>query len=524
MLPFLLLVGLISKITAETWPLPQEIIKKSEYITLSPDFHFITSSESLILSKALTRYNDLITRKSTHGDLISCSIVINNDETSIPLEFDVNEAYIIEVTSLNQCLIKSDTVWGALRGLETFSQELERLNDKSTIIHLTSIKDKPKYPHRGFMVDTSRHYLSLYMLKKSIDAMVMSKLNIFHIHLVDAESFPFESPSSPLLVNGAYTSTSIYTKNDLLLLKEYAEERGILIIHEIDSPGHSASLVHSYPEIMSKCFSKYYYNYNDFALDPTIDKTYDIIGGALNDAADTQPFRLHLGGDEVVYGCWEQDSELNKRMIDMNIDNYDSLLGYYVSKIQNNVLKKSSNIKETTWWQDVFDAMIAAKGNEYDLNTNTTIFQVWRTGGTDIQSITDAGYKVIASPEGYWYLDRGYKWDQIYYFDPKENLTDTQRSKLIGGEAVMFGEQVDNNNFMPKTMPLSATVAERLWTDRDALETDLYDGGPIDHCIKDCTDKDYTQSRLKDFRCRMMSRGFNAAPIWSSGPCSSEFI
>jgi hexosaminidase len=95
--------------------------------------------------------------------------------------------------------LKSKTVWGAIRGIETFSQLIFINNNKLTLNDSTYINDFPRFNHRGLLIDTSRHFIPLKVLKKQLDAMSYSKFNVFHWHIVDDQSFPFESLKYPNL-------------------------------------------------------------------------------------------------------------------------------------------------------------------------------------------------------------------------------------------------------------------------------------------------------------------------------------
>lgn len=539
---FLLIGFVLTQINGQlnTWPIVVSREAGHNEISLGNNFKFATESKSIILQESLLRYEKLVKRFPSTGSLLSCIVYVNSDDETLDFEH-LSESYRIDIDDNNKCSITAKSIYGAMHGLETFSQELvrkvnENENEATTNIMVPlRIIDEPVYDHRGLMLDTSRHYLSIDKIKQSVDAMVISKLNVLHLHLVDAESFPFDSPSSPRLVLGAYSSDATYTMKDMEDLYKYTKNRGVLLILEIESPGHAATLINSYPNLMAKCFQKYYYNYNDFALDPTLDKTYDIIKGALKDASSTGAARLHLGGDEVVYGCWEQDRQLNERMEKMQVESYPALLTQYAIELQNQVLlqiNEDSKKEEVTWWQDIFDAMMDAditdnsnnNKSNMKLDTNTTIFQVWRGDGSDIESITTAGYRVVASPDGYWYLDKNYKWDVLYYFDPAKNLSTTaiQNKMLLGGEVVMFGEMVDDSNVIQKTQPLAATVAERLWSAPTAQPDDPIENS-IGNCVKDCTNSDLVLERLKTLRCRMVDRGIPAAPIAPSF-CQGELI
>jgi len=341
--------------------------------------------------------------------------------------------------------------------------------------------------------------------------------------MTDAESFPLEAPLSPRLASkGAFAEGATYSIQDLDKLTEFASDRGVKLILEVNSPGHSASWAKGYSEVMSKCFQKYSYNINDFALNPTKERTFRVVEGAYAAAAagsftHANPSWLHLGGDEVVYGCWAEDSSIQQYCQDQGIPSWDALLGSYINRVQSIALNQLG-ASHVLHWEDVFQASRSgAQGalDAFQFSPNT-IFQCWRGDGALLASITAANYSAIASPDSYWYLDHATTWDQMYYYDPKASLpSQQQRSKLIGGEAVMFGEKVDQANMQQRTQPRAACVAERLWSDRSAQPDDVDGQGT--------TDKESVGARLGAHVCRLRARGVQASPIAPSF-CDGSYV
>lgn len=169
----------------------------------------------------------------------------------------------------------------------------------------------PRFPHRGLLLDSARHYLPLPVIRRVIDALAYNNMNVLHWHIVDAESFPFISPRSPLLHLGAYTPEAVYSKADVAGIIEYARMRGIRVILEIDMPGHAYSWGHGYPSVVAKC-PRYEHNINNIPLNPAVDLGWTVIDGLLRDLLGdlNRDQYFHIGGDEVVYGCWRQDDVL----------------------------------------------------------------------------------------------------------------------------------------------------------------------------------------------------------------------
>ncbi|KMZ57942.1 Beta-hexosaminidase, family GH20, partial [Zostera marina] len=222
------------------WPLPKQFEHGNSTLSVDPNLSLHIKglgANSDILREAFERYKGIIFgyrangRKGSDGirvsdegevyDVTGLNLVIaSGDET---LQFGVDESYILyvggedEESIVGGVNIEANTVYGALRGMETFSQ-LCRFNfmEKNIEIHKAPwyIIDEPKFPFRGLLLDTSRHFLPVKVIKQVIDSMSYAKLNVLHWHIVDEESFPIEVPSYPHLWRGSYTKWEKFTVED----------------------------------------------------------------------------------------------------------------------------------------------------------------------------------------------------------------------------------------------------------------------------------------------------------------------
>jgi hexosaminidase len=157
------------------------------------------------------------------------------------------------------------------------------------------------------------------------------------------------------MTKSAFSPTMVYTQADIASLTDYAYQRGVEIVFEIDVPGHAAGWLAGKPELMADCMEKYYYNINDWALDPTLDETYTTLGNILGDivsaAGPLGGSRLHIGGDEVIYGCWGADQSIVDFMAANGMTSYTQLFNYFVTKADAIVAGLN---KTTIHWEEVF--------------------------------------------------------------------------------------------------------------------------------------------------------------------------
>ena len=516
----LLQIALCLEYQSPFWPQPSSFTLGNEELMLSSIFEFRQEQEtkSDLLQRGFDRYHQVYAdyRKETPSaeegkDVIPfCSInvenILDSDAEKSSLDIDVDESYTLDITQQSsrwECSIKSSTVWGALHALETFTQLLTRYGDNFTFIGLNyapvTVQDSPRFTHRGLLIDSARHYLPIDTILMMIDSLVLVKMNILHWHFEDAESFPMDTPSAPEMIKAAFRPSDIYSMEQVKMIDDYATDLGIRIIYEVDGPGHGASYIHGYPELVpAKCIDHYSYNINDYAINPTLNKTYEILGGILSDIhTATGTKYIHLGGDEVVFGCWGIDDQINAYMEENNIATYQDLLGVYTEKAQD--IAKSLDMSPIQW-EDTFIAGVRPSLN--------TIFDVW-TNSTQVKAVTDAGYRVIAGPSNYWYLDHLHiDWLDMWLYDPTDDIPENNIKLIIGGEASCFDETVNQYNIQNRVWPRTAAVAERLWSTVESTPK---------NSISDAT------NRLNIWICRQNSRGFFSGPI-QPGYCPEKLV
>ncbi|KAH7444628.1 hypothetical protein KP509_02G085700 [Ceratopteris richardii] len=452
---------------------------------------------SPLLSEAFERYRALIFNKpSIFGtSLMKDSSKISSLDLLVKspvetLRYGVDESYVLDIPdpqNASRALIQANTVIGALRGLETFSQ-LCIFDFETRTVNVPfapwRISDEPRFHYRGLLIDTARHYQPLSVIKQVIDAMSYAKLNVLHWHIVDTQSFPLEIPSYPNLWRGSFSPLERYSMSDAKDIVEYARKRGIHVMPEIDVPGHAASWGVGYPQLWpsSNCTQP---------LDISSNFTFNVINGILSDFAKTFPFELvHMGGDEVNTSCWMQTPRIRKWLRRHNFTGFD---GYKHFVLEAETISMSHGYIPVNW-EEPFDLFNSS------LNRKRVIHN-WLQKGV-APKVVRAGFRCIVSNQDAWYLDHlDVPWQTFYQNEPWTNITDAvERALVLGGEVCMWGETVDASDIQQTIWPRAAAAAERLWSSLDGLAEDPEDVVP----------------RLRHFRCLLNERGIPAASVLSS--------
>lgn len=182
--------------------------------------------------------------------------------------------------------------------IKTF--EKGNLTSFQLVINDTRVNDAPRFTHRGLLIDTSRHFVKLNTLEQVLDGMAYNKMNVFHWHIVDDHSFPYESIKYPEMLKGAYHESMIYSQQDVAKVIELARQRGIRVMAEFDTPGHTRSWGASHPELLTKCGGPYEGKLGP--INPIVDSNYDFIFSLFEEIVQVFPDKYtHLGGDEVGF-------------------------------------------------------------------------------------------------------------------------------------------------------------------------------------------------------------------------------
>ncbi|HXC47822.1 MAG TPA: beta-N-acetylhexosaminidase, partial [Candidatus Sulfotelmatobacter sp.] len=329
--------------------------------------------------------------------------VTTDHESKAVQELGEDESYTLDVSSSGAKLHAANPL-GAIRGLQTFLQLIAITPDgfSSPAVH---IEDRPRFPWRGLMIDSGRHFISLDVIKRNLDGMEAVKMNVFHWHLSENQGFRAESRKFPKLHEQG-SDGLFYTQEEIREVIEYARDRGIRVLPEFDMPGHSTAWFAGYPELASGSGPyaiERQWGVFDPAMDPTDEKTYKFLNEFIGEMAKLFPDQFfHIGGDEVNGKEWDANPKIQAFKKSHHIKNNAGLQAYFSGRVQDLVTKHK---KTPVGWDEVLVPGVP----------KTIVIQSWR-GVDSLAAAAKDGYRGILS-NGY-YLDLGWSAARHYAMDP----------------------------------------------------------------------------------------------------------
>lgn len=394
-----------------------------------------------------------------------------------------DESYQLEIQSTG-ITINATSDLGAIHALETVLQLLQN-NESSFYFPMVSITDFPRFTWRGLMIDAARHFQPVDVIKRNLDAMAAVKMNVFHWHLVDDQGWRIEMKKHPRFTELA-SDGDYYTQEEIKDIVKYADQRGIMVIPEIDVPGHATAILTAYPEIGSKVVNSnanslenktqtstvasYSLERNSGIFTPTLDpsnpRTYELLSEIFDEVCPLFSGRyFHIGGDENEGKDWDANPKIQAFMKKNKLANNHELQTYFTMQLIP-MLKKHQ--KELMGWEEIMTKNMSKEA----------VIHSWRgpneglLSGQSLVIAAKNGYKTVLS-NGY-YIDLMQSVADHYLNDPIAKstvLTSEERARILGGEAVMWSELVTPLTIDSRIWPRTAAIAERLWS--DAAITDL---------------------------------------------------
>lgn len=447
------------------------------------------------------------------------------------------EYYEMHVT--DSCIVINGTTDVAvLNGAKTLVAALG--HTKRNTLPLCKIVDEPDFAYRGFMVDIARNFYGVNEIKSLIDLLALYKINTIQFHFADDEAWRLEIPGLPELTqvasrrgctlnevqdgflaqifdgNGnpndlSQSANGYLTKEQFVDLLRYAHARGIKIIPEIDTPGHSRAAIvamkYRYNKVAGsspkkaqeyilwdpddKGEYKSVQAYANNVLNPAQEGTYRFLEKVVNELskmyrqADLKLDIVHLGGDEVASGCWDNSPAVKALMAKEKMSDTHAMMEYYIDRVSAMLERKSIKIEG---WQEV----ALNHSDEFNRRVAPRFAGVnaWSTIGSRIEvpyKVANAGYPTILSNVDNFYMDMGYSWHQYeqglhwggavnefdswkaqpwnLYGDNAEGKTQlTKPENIIGVQAQLWGETLRNYSEVEKlVVPKIFGLVERGW-------------------------------------------------------------
>lgn len=442
---------------------------------------------------------------STQTDATAETIrFILNDE---PNALIGKEGYQLSVTP-KLITIKANTPAGLFYGVQTlmqlFPKEIaskELVSGVKWVLPCVEITDYPKLAWRGLMFDVARHFFTKNEVKQYIDAMVKYKYNLLHLHLTDDEGWRLEIKGLPKLTEigawrvkkegnfGDFTPPTpnesrdyggFYTQNDIKEIIQYAKDRFVDILPEIDVPGHSLAAIAAYPELScTPGAEKYQVRSGEKIMDwsrgappialvdntlcPANEKVYAFLDTVLTQVAALFPFEyIHLGGDEAPINFWQKSDAVKALMQREGMKKIEEVQGYFERRVKTIVESKG---KKFIGWDEIL---------ENTMPSNTTVMS-WRGMKYGIEA-AHKGHEVVMSPTDFAYIDymqgdaitepkvyASLRLNKSYEFEP---VPAGVNPKLVkGAQANLWTEQVYNiRQAEYMTWPRGMAIAESIWS------------------------------------------------------------
>jgi hexosaminidase len=340
------------------------------------------------------------------------------------------------------------------------------------------ILDRPKYAYRGFMLDCSRHFMSVDFIKRTLDLMAYHKLNRFHWHLTDSQGWRLSIAKHPNLIEvGAardFDSTqrepAFYSRDDVREIVAYAKSRHITIVPEIEMPGHCDAALASYPALACEGGPGAFCAGNG--------KTFDFLFDVLDETAAMFPDApvIHIGGDERPKDVWGKCPRCAARMRELGITSEHELQAWFMRRVTDHLKKKGR--RAMTW--------AVSQSDPYDPKDmsdvgNNAIVQNWHGGAA---FAARHGWDVVNSDNRFVYFDYPAqpdpskpKWmpvlelEKAYSFEPTPpGLSPDESKHILGGEACLWTEHVPQERVDGQMFPRILALSEVVWSSGRKLE------------------------------------------------------
>ena len=426
----------------------------------------------------------------------------------VPVEKIGKEGYTL-VSAPAGVVISANEAAGLFYGMQTLLQLLPKEIESKTAVNIpwtipaVKITDYPRFGWRGIMLDVSRNFFSKEEVKKYIDEIAQFKFNTFHWHLTDDNGWRIEIKSLPKLTEvGAWrvprfgqfgqravpkpgeaaTVGGFYTQADIKEIVQYALDRNVTIVPEVDVPGHSMAAIASYPELSctkdpntkvnpGSNFSEWYKDGTfkmmvDNTLNPSDEKVYEFLDKVFTEVAALFPNPyIHVGGDECYKGFWTKDPGCQALMKKLNLTKPEELQSYFMKRVES-ILKAKG--KKLIGWDEILEGGIGPDASVMS----------WRgiKGGIEAAKL---GHYVVMTPTTFAYLDyqqgeatieppiySGLRLKKCYSYEPIPDGVDAKY--ILGGGGNLWTEQVSTFHHAEYMVwPRGWALSEDFWSPKE---------------------------------------------------------
>ena len=373
------------------------------------------------------------------------------------------EAYRLVVTP-RSVTISAAGERGLFWGVQTLRQLLPLQQEVPPAIPAVSIEDAPRYAWRGVMLDTARHFYPVDFIKQQIDLMSYYKFDVFHWHLTDDQGWRIQIKRYPKLTSvGAWRTEAdgsryggFYTQDQIRDVVAYARDRNVMVVPEVEMPGHTSAAIAAYPEL--SCSGKPITVPATWGVFRDVDcvgkdATFAFLQNVLDEVTPLFPSPyVHIGGDEVPEGVWADCAACQQLAQANGLQGEAGLHSWFVRRIQTYLAGKG---KALVGWDEIMEGGMDPQA----------VVEVWRGPDEAKKALANGNRIIIASP---FYLDTSIDrmtLQDLYRTDPFDNPVLAKHPKqVLGGEAPLWSERATPLNGAARLYPRLFAIAEHLWS------------------------------------------------------------
>lgn len=467
-------------------PRPAEMMEKTGQFKIDRETKIILENNDIDLRMAVQHLAHLLSVEPEFGNAEKDAI-----HFAIGPSIENKEGYRLTVTPY-EIEIKSKSGEGAFYAVQTLMQLLPLGASRSFSVPCVEISDAPRYGYRGMHLDVSRHFFPPDFIKKYIDLLAMYKFNRFHWHLTDDQGWRIEIKKYPKLQTiaacrnetliGHYNDQphqfdgeeycGFYTQDEVREIVEYAAERFITIIPEIEMPGHAQAAVAAYPEL--GCTGKQIDVATKWGVFEDVfcpnEATFEFLENVLLEVMDLFPSEyLHIGGDECPKAQWEASQFCQKLIREKGLKDEHGLQSYFIQRMEKFV---NSHGRKIIGWDEILEGGLAP---------NATVMS-WRGPGGGIEA-AKSGHDVIMTPTSHCYFDY-YQSDspdeplaiggflpleKVYAYEPTPaELSPGEARHILGAQGNLWSEYLPKSEDVEyMVFPSALAMAELTWSPKE---------------------------------------------------------